>query len=154
MLPALRILLGVLGVSAIFVAASMLALGVQETVAIAEGGLTAMLRTRGPIDATWAATMDSQMRFYAAFWGAYGVLLVLIVTNTEPYLDLVPWLAAVMFTGGLGRAVSRLTVGVPYRAFTTLMTVELLAPPLMILLWWGVRRERRSDAPGPAAHDR
>jgi hypothetical protein len=142
MLLALRILLGALGVSAIFVSASMLALGAQETVAAVQGG-GAMWHASGPMDAAWLATMDSQVRFYAAFWGAYGVLLVIIVTNTEPHLNLIPWLAAVIFAGGVGRAISRLTVGAPYPSSTGLMVAELLAPLIMILLWWGVRRRRR-----------
>lgn len=141
MLVALRVLLGAIGVSAIVVAASMLALGAQETVATVQHG-GPMWHANGPMDAAWLATMDSQMRFYAAFWGAYGVLLVIIVTNTEQHLELIPWLAAVMFAGGVGRVVSRLTVGAPYSSTSGLMAVELLAPPVMILLWWGVRRQR------------
>jgi hypothetical protein len=94
------------------------------------------------MDAAWSATIDSQLRFYAAFWGAYGIALLVIVTNTEPHLDLVPWLAAVMFAGGVGRAISFVTAGAPHPFFTALMVSELLGPPVLILLWWGIRRQR------------
>jgi hypothetical protein len=142
MLFAMRILLAALGVLAIFTAASMLALGARETVAAAEGGFAMTWHTSGAMDATWSATIDSQLRFYAAFWGAYGVLLLVIVTNTEPHLDLVPWLAAVMFAGGVGRAISYASVGPPHPFFTALMVIELLAPPAVFLLWRGVRRQQ------------
>jgi Domain of unknown function (DUF4345) len=47
---------------------------------------------------------DSELRFYAVLWGAYGVPLVMAAANIAAHLDLIPWLAAAFFAGGIGRA--------------------------------------------------
>ena len=80
--------------------------------------------------------MDSELRFYAALWGAYGVMLALAAWDYAGWAVRVPWLAAVFFVGGLGRAFSWLVVGVPHPFFLLLMTTELALPPLLALLWW------------------
>jgi hypothetical protein len=87
--------------------------------------------------------MDSELRFYAALWGAYGILLVVVAINIAGHKDLVPCLAAVFFVGGLGRALSYLTVGAPHPFFAALMVVELFLPPVMLLMWWRVRNRLR-----------
>ena len=51
----------------------------------------------------------------------------------------VPWLAAVFFVGGAGRAFSWLAVGAPHPFFLLLMMIELALPPLLVLLWWRAR---------------
>ncbi len=51
----------------------------------------------------------------------------------------VPWLAAIFFAGGVGRGLSRISVGAPHPFFTVLMAIELALPGLLALLWLGVR---------------
>jgi hypothetical protein len=143
MLSALRALLLLLGVSAIFIAASILFLGAAATARMGEGAFAMLTGWRGPVGEDWPATMDSELRFYAALWGAYGILLVMAGANITAHLDLIPWLAAVFFAGGVGRAISLVAVGPPHPFFTALMAVELLLPPIIGLLWWGARRQRR-----------
>lgn len=83
--------------------------------------------------------MDSELRFYATLWGAYGVVLLRAARGLPRTLPQAPWLAAVFFSGGVGRLISLLTVGAPHPVFTLLMTIELTLPILMILLWLGAR---------------
>jgi hypothetical protein len=139
----LSALLFLLGVSAIFIAASILFLGAEVTARAGEGGWATLTGWRGPVGEGWPATMDSELRFYAAIWGAYGILLVLVATNMAAHIDRIPWLAAVFFAGGVGRAISHLVVGPPHPFFTVLMAVELLLPPIIVLLWRQVRRQLR-----------
>lgn len=134
MLPILRILLALLGLSAIAICLSIMLTGAAPTAAMAEsmfGGASGDL---------WPATMDSELRFYAPFWGSYGVLLILAALNPAKRGGWVPWLAAVFFAGGIGRLISLFAVGWPHPAFVVLMAIELLLPPLLIWLWLGVRK--------------
>ena len=83
------------------------------------------------------------MRFYAAIWGAYGVALVVVARNLARRLDMVPWLAAPFFLGGVGRVLSWAQVGTPHPFFQLLMAIELALPPLFVGLWWVVQRKKR-----------
>ena len=56
--------------------------------------------------------------------------------TTPGWAGRVPWLAAVFFVGGAGRAFSWLMIGAPHPFFLLLMTIELALPPLLVLLWW------------------
>ncbi|HLZ85286.1 MAG TPA: DUF4345 domain-containing protein [Caulobacteraceae bacterium] len=146
MLSALRVLLGVLGVSAIFIAASILFLGAEETARAGEAGFAGLTGWRGPVGEAWPATMDNELRFYAALWGAYGVLLIMVSTDLAAHIEWPPWLATVLFAGGVGRAISYVAVGPPHPFFTALMGIELLLPPVIVLLW---QRARRRLSPAP-----
>ena len=86
--------------------------------------------------------MDNELRFYAALWGAYGVVLLLAARDYTGWAVRVPWLAAVFFVGGAGRAFSWLMIGAPH-PFFLLLTIELALPPLLVLLWW------RAGGPSP-----
>ena len=141
MLTALRILLVTLGASAVLIAASILLLGAEATAAAAERVFAALSGWRGPPSGPWPPTMDSELRFYAALWGAYGVMLVAAARDLPARLAWVPWLALVFFVGGVGRALSHVAVGAPHPFFTLLMAIELGLPPVLGLLWLGARRK-------------
>ena len=80
--------------------------------------------------------MDNELRFYAALWGTYCVVLLLAARDYIGWAVRVPWLAVVFFVWGAGRAFSWLVVGAPHPFFLLLMTIELALPPLLVLLWW------------------
>jgi hypothetical protein len=139
MLPTLRALLGVLGVSAILICLSIMILGAGATAATAERAFDALTGWRGPPSPPWPPTMDSELRFYAPFWGVYGIILVAVARDMRRRGHLVPWLAAVFFAGGVGRAISWFSVGPPHPFFLTLMAVELLTPPVLVILGRGAK---------------
>ena len=143
MLQALRICLVVLGLSAVAIAFSILTLGAESTTSMAEGVFSAVSGRRGPPSEHWPATMDSELRFYAALWGAYGVVALRTARSLPKGLSRAPWLAATFFVGGAGRVLSRLNDGAPHPFFTLLMLIELALPVLMILLWLGARASLR-----------
>ena len=143
MLQTLRICLVVLGASAIAIALSILVLGAGATASMAEGVFGAVSGWQGPPSERWPATMDSELRFYAALWGAYGVVVLRAATNLPRTLPQTPWIAAVFFVGGVGRVLSWVGVGAPHPFFTLLMVIELSLPVLMALLWLTARSQRR-----------
>jgi hypothetical protein len=136
----LRVLLAALGVSALAICASVMLLGPQNTAWSAERGYDLVTGWRGPLGPPWGSNMDSELRFYAPFWGAYGLLLLAAARNFDARGGLTPWLAAAFFAGGVGRAISWATVGAPHPFFLVLMAIELATPPVLILLWRGARR--------------
>jgi hypothetical protein len=143
MLLALRLCLLILGASAIAIAASILVTGAEATAALAEGVFDTVSGWRGGLSEHWPPTMDSELRFYAALWGAYGVVLIRAAIGLPGTLPQAPWLAAVFFAGGVGRLISRVSFGAPHPVFTLLMIIELALPVLMALLWFGARAEAK-----------
>jgi hypothetical protein len=146
MLLTLRVCLVVLGVSAIVIALSIFVLGAQATADMAENLFDALFRSSAPLSGPWPPTMDSELRFYAALWGAYGFVLMAVASDLTNRGHLVPWLAAVFFAGGLGRVVSYLSLGPPHPFFMLLMAVELLLPPVILCLWLAAGRGNRPAA--------
>lgn len=133
----LRLLLGMLGATAVLIALSILVLGASATAAFGEQTFEALTDWRGPRTPEWPATMDSELRFYAALWLAYGVLALRAVVQCR--LDNTPWFACVFLLGGIGRLTSWLTVGAPHPFFLFLMAVELFLPAAMISIWLNLR---------------
>ena len=142
MLSILRSLLYVLGASAIGIALSDILLGPTTTAGFFENLFATLTGGQAPATGPWPATMDNEMRFYAVFWGAYGVALVLVARDFAARGRLLPWLAGLFFAGGVGRAISYAAAGAPHPFFTALMGIELLTPPLLVLLWAGARQRK------------
>jgi hypothetical protein len=140
MLLALRLLLGLLGVAAVAIALSILLLGAAATANLAEMQFNVLTGSNAPLTGDWPATMDSELRFYAPFWGAYGLLLLVAVVRLRRDLHRVPLFALLFFVGGIGRAISYATIGAPHPVFVLLMVIELLLPPILLVLWRGARR--------------
>jgi len=76
------------------------------------------------------ATMDSEDRFYATLFLAYGVAILWCVKDIERKSTVVYCLLATFFVGGLARLVSIAAVGPPNTFFVAMTTLELLIPPL------------------------
>ena len=136
----LRILLGALGVSAVMIALSILLLGAGATADSGEQVFDALTGWRGPASPPWPATMDNELRFYAALWGAYGLLLLRAAREPRLAAAWTPWLAAAFFAGGVGRVLSWIGVGPPHPFFLTLMASELAVPPVLVGIWWAAGR--------------
>jgi hypothetical protein len=83
------------------------------------------------------ATMDSEDRFYAVLFAAYGVALLWCVRDIERKSAVVYFLMATFFVGGLARLVSIATVGLPNAFFIAMTIVELVLP---LLFAWMQKR--------------
>jgi hypothetical protein len=135
MIPALRILHAVLGLSAVGICLSIMLLGPSATADFSEAQFNALTGSAHALTGPWPPTMDSELRFYAPFWGAYGLLLLAVARDLPGTLRWVPGLAALFFMGGVGRAISYIVVGPPHAVFQLLMVIELVLPLLFLALW-------------------
>jgi len=147
MLSTLRVLIAVLGFSAVVIALSIFVLGAAQTAWAGEQVYDLLTGWRGPFSPAWPASMDNELRFYSALWGAYGLLLLATARDMARWDRAIPWLAGVFFLGGVGRMVSALQVGPPHPFFLMLAGVELMLPPVLIGLWLALKRA----APAPTA---
>jgi hypothetical protein len=87
------------------------------------------------------ARIDSEMRFYAAFWVALGGVALWVAPRAERETGVVRAIAAAIFLGGLARVVSIISVGEPHSSQYVLMGIELAIPP--ILVGWQAALQRR-----------
>ncbi len=80
------------------------------------------------------ATMDSEDRFYATLFGAFGLALLWCIKDIERKKMIVYFLAATFFVGGLARLVSVAAVGLPNTFFIAMTILELLIPFFMVFM--------------------
>ena len=115
---AFQVFLGLFGVSAIAIAALHIVLG------------PAAIPGSIPVN----ATMDSEDRFYATLFAAYGVALLWSIKDIERKSMVVYFLALTFFVGGLARLVSLAAVGLPNTFFVAMTVLELLIPFFMAFM--------------------
>jgi hypothetical protein len=134
----LRGLLIALGLSAIAIALLVFSLGIGAVTLVERTYDTLLGRISLPPDRI-SPTLDSELRFYAPFWLTYGLLLLWVSREMVDRLKFVPALSLLFFAGGIGRVISAITVGLPHPSFVLLMSIELVLPPMFILLYWRLR---------------
>jgi Domain of unknown function (DUF4345) len=115
-------------------------LGIVALVAGVYGAATGVGGMLG--EARASASVDSELRFFAVSWAAYGALSLWVAPRVAEHPTLVRALAVVLFVAGLARVVSWADVGRPHGVYVAFMAIELLAPPAV---WLG---QRRLAAPG------
>jgi len=135
MIATLRLLYALLGVAAIAICLSIVILGPSETAATSEALFDMLTGRSHARTGKWPATMDSELRFYAPFWGSYGLVLLHIARRLPATLSWIPPTAALLFAGGVGRAISYFAVGAPHPFFVLLMVIELVLPLVFLALW-------------------
>ena len=79
------------------------------------------------------ANVESELRFYAVFYVAFGVYLWWLAPRVAERGRELRWAAAVLFCGGLARAVGVFVDGWPEADYVMLMAVELVLPPVLVL---------------------
>jgi hypothetical protein len=77
--------------------------------------------------------VESELRFYSAFYVAYGLNVLRTASRAEPDPAAVNAIAAALFLAGLGRAGAWLAVGKPHPLQRALLAIELATPPLVVL---------------------
>ena len=78
------------------------------------------------------AMVESELRFYSAFYVAYGLLVFHTARRADLDPPVVRSLAAALFLAALGRAGAWLAVGKPHPLQRALLAIELGAPPLVV----------------------
>ena len=136
MKKSLQVFLGLCGMTAIFIASLHIVLGPQAI----PGSI--------PVN----ATMDSEDRFFATLFAAYGVALLWCIKDIERKSTVVYFLALTFFIGGLARLVSMAAVGPPDTFFIAMTVLELLIPFFMAFMQSRIAKD--TDAQRGAAPDR
>jgi hypothetical protein len=108
----LQVLLGLFGATAIFIALLHIALG------------PASIPGSVPVN----ATMDSEDRFYAVLFMAFGIALIWCVKDVERKARVVYLLMATFLAGGVARLISIAVVGLPNDFFVAMTALELVLP--------------------------
>ena len=122
---ALRVLLTVLGVVAIVTG-----------LLVVIGGSGVLPGEKGAI----GATAESELRFFAAFWVAFGAFALYVAPRAAVETTLLRIVALAIFAGGVGRALAWLSAGPPHPLFAILTVAELAGPPLLVA--WQARLAR------------
>jgi hypothetical protein len=94
--------------------------------------------------------MDSEDRFYATMFAAYGVALLWCIKDVERKSQVVYFLALTFFVGGLARLVSIAAVGLPNIFFIAMTVLELLIPFVMAFLQSRVSKTGHGPRSAPA----
>ena len=118
MKKSLQVFLSLFGVTAIFIASLHIVLGPSAI----------------PGSISVNATMDSEDRFYATLFAAYGVALLWCIKGIEHKGRVVYFLALTFFVGGLARLASMVAVGLPNTFFIAMTVLELLIPLFMAFM--------------------
>ena len=123
-----------IGIAAILIGSAIVLFGIR-LVGEFFSAMVNLVYAAGPVTNLGSPNDDSELRFYAVFFVAFGVLMVQSARNLERYVARIPLLLALFFAGGLARAISYISVGPPHALFILLMGIELIAPPLLWLAW-------------------
>jgi hypothetical protein len=130
----LRIIFSVLGLAAMLIGGMIFVIGPDAT----GQNFAAVLRIALPgtpsLDGLVGADIDSEMRFYAVLWMAYGGLALWVVRDLPNQMKMLRLMLCVFWLGGLGRVLSYFAVGAPHPLFLVLMWVEIALPPVLIAL--------------------
>lgn len=86
------------------------------------------------------AGLESDLRFYAAFYLAYGLTILRVASRPEPEPAQVRAVAGALFLAGVARANAWRAVGSPHGLQQALLVLELTLPPTLVAWREGLRR--------------
>jgi hypothetical protein len=78
------------------------------------------------------AAIESELRFYGAFYVAYGLTMLRVAPHADEDTDRVRALAGALLLAGVARAGGWLAAGRPHPVQQLLLGVELAAPPALV----------------------
>ncbi len=131
----LQVLLALFGATAIFISLLHIVLG------------PAAIPGSIPVN----TTMDSEDRFYATLFLAYGATLLWCVREVEHKARIVYFLMLTFFVGGLARIVSMLVVGLPNTFFIVMTVLELSLPIILAYMQFHISSPSQRFQPTPPA---
>ena len=102
-------------------------------VALVAGAGTALLGAASIIGAGEVSpTIDSELRFYAAWYAAAGVVLLRAIPRVESEGATIRAVCVVFFVCACARLISIIFVGTPHPVAVTLMVVEFAIAPVVV----------------------
>jgi hypothetical protein len=109
-------------------------------------GVLGMLGLNDPLYAAMHlpsdATLDSNLRFYGGVWLGLGLCAFWTIPGIARKTAVFRVLWLMIFIGGIGRLVSLLLVGVPFRPFIGFTVLEIVGAPIFV--WWQGRVARQA----------
>lgn len=97
-----------------------------------------------------SASLDSELRFFAAWYLVLGVFLLREVARVESATLIVRVVGIGFFLAACGRALSWLQSGRPHTLYVVLMVIEFLIPVIIIPWQAAVARGPRTQEVGAA----
>jgi Domain of unknown function (DUF4345) len=117
---------------------------VGGAVATAAGLHSAILGARSlPGQALANPTVESELRYYACFYAAYGLAALRVAPRADRDGPAVRALAGALFAAGLARATGWVAAGRPHPLQRALLAIELGAPAPIVA--WQSRLQRSPD---------
>jgi hypothetical protein len=124
-------------------------LTVVGAIAVVAGSLGMIYGAAGVIGpSSFSRNVDSEFRFYAAWYVVAGLLLLWAVPRVERERGIVFAVAAGFFLAACGRVLSILDVGAPDRFYVVLTIIEFVLPPVIVPLQILVLRRAAGGEPG------
>ena len=80
----------------------------------------------------WPVNLDSHFRFLSAIFLAVGLTFYAAIPGIERKTSMFRWAAFLVFSGGLGRALSWATAGMPGTQHMLGLGMELVVVPLLV----------------------
>ncbi len=129
-------LLILLGIAAMAISASIFIFGAMPVGNFFEIAYSVIFSQSGDLSALTDANVDSELRFYCVFFFAFGAFCLLFSSDMASNHKGIALLMLIFFAGGVGRAVSYLTLAPPSPIYIFLMWVELILPVIVMLFIW------------------
>ena len=117
---------------------------VMGLVMVVAGGLTVVFGAAfAPHEGLVTPDVDSEMRFYAVWYVAMGVLMLRAAPRVESESLVIRLVGGGFFVAGCARILSWIAVGRPHVSLVALLVIELMLP-VVIIPWqaWVARRWR------------
>lgn len=133
----LRIAFSLLGLAALVIGGMIFAIGPDATGKIFAAVLRVALPGTPQLAGLVGADVDSEMRFYAVLWMAFGGVALWVARDLPKRMNLLRLMLGIFWLGGLGRVVSYFAVGAPHPLFLVLMWIEIALPLVLIALSYG-----------------
>jgi hypothetical protein len=119
-------------------------LAVLGAVAVAFGGLTVLAGAGGVLDGgPVSASVDSELRFYAAWYVGAGVLMLRSILRVEVEGSTIRLICVVLLIAAGARVLSIVALGTPHPLFLALMVIEFVIP--VVIVPWQAALARRAS---------
>jgi Domain of unknown function (DUF4345) len=100
--------------------------------------------TQLSVEALTDPSLNSQLRFFAAIWLGFGVMLWYSTSDLTRHAVWFRLMCLALILSGIGRLISLVQFGVPAVPFVVAIIVEVVVIPLVLLWHW---REVRANQP-------
>jgi hypothetical protein len=116
-------------------------LRLMSFVMVVAGSATVLLGAESVLrEGSFTTDIDSEMRFYAVWYVAAGILLARAIPKVESETFTIRLIGAGFFAAGCARALSWIVVGKPHVSQIVLMVIELSLPFVIIPMQAAVAR--------------